>query len=71
MEKEKPCKGRAEKMIRNSLSQKRMQALLNFKFTTAPMTQGIQDTKILEAYRRLEADITAIIKLEAEIQEVP
>lgn len=71
MEKEKPCTGRAEKMIRNSLSQKRMQALLNFKFTTAPMTRGIQDTEILEAYQRLEADITAIIKLEAEIQEVP
>lgn len=69
--KKEPCKSNAEKIIRNSLSQKRIQAVLNFKFSIAPMTQSVQDNEILEAYQRLENDITAIIKLEAEIQEIP
>lgn len=34
------------------------------------MTQGIQDEKILAAYQGLDADITAIVKLEAEIQDI-
>ena len=71
MTKKEPCKGKAEKMIRNSLSQKRIQALLNFKFSIAPMTQSVQDNEILEAYQHLEADIISIIKLEAVIQEIP
>lgn len=66
-----PCTDKTEKIIRNSLSQKRMLALLNFKFSIAPMTQSVQDNEILEAYQRLENDITAIIKLEAVIQEIP
>ena len=69
--KKEPCKSKAEKMIRNSLSQKRIQALLNFKFSMAPMTQSVQDNEILEAYQHLEADIISIIKLEAVIQEIP
>ncbi len=36
MEKEKPYRGRTETMIRNSLGQKRLQALLNFKFFYGP-----------------------------------
>ena len=66
-----PCKDKTEKIIRNSLSQKRIQALLNFKFSIAPMTQSVQDNEILEAYQHLEADIISIIKLEAVIQEIP